>query len=29
MAAADQCTLSMEWVAELKSAYKLKLLGEP
>ena len=29
LAAAHGATLSMEWVAELKSTYKLKLLGEP
>jgi quercetin dioxygenase-like cupin family protein len=29
LAAAHQNTISMEWVAELKSTYKLKLLGEP
>ena len=29
LAAAHKCTLSMDWVAELKQTYKLKLLGEP
>ena len=29
LAAAHGNTISMEWVAELKSTYKLKLLGEP
>jgi hypothetical protein len=29
LATAHQCTLSMDWVAELKSTYKLKLQGEP
>ncbi len=29
LAAAHNNTLSMEWVAELKSTYGLKLLGEP
>jgi quercetin dioxygenase-like cupin family protein len=29
LAAEHGNTISMEWVAELKSAYKLKLLGEP
>jgi len=29
LAAAHQNVLSMDWVEELKSTYKLKLLGEP
>ncbi|MDQ6883582.1 MAG: cupin domain-containing protein [Candidatus Dormibacteraeota bacterium] len=29
LAADHDCTLSLDWVAELKSTYKLKLLGEP
>jgi quercetin dioxygenase-like cupin family protein len=29
LAAAHKATLSMDWVAELKSTYGLKLLGEP
>jgi hypothetical protein len=29
LAAAHNTTLSMDWVAELKATYGLKLLGEP